>query len=464
MGEPFELTLSEAAGRIADRELSPSELLGSALERIAAIDDRVGAFVEVMSAEARAAAKEADVEIARSGPRGPLHGIPIALKDLYDVAGFRTGAGSSAREDHIATTDSTVTERLTRAGAIIVGKVRTHEFAYGSTTPGTRNPWTLRHIPGGSSGGSAAAVAAGMCTASMGTDTGGSIRGPAAHCGVTGLKPTYGRVPMRGIVPLAWTQDHAGPLARTARDAALVMNAIAGHDERDTASARVPVPDFTADLGAGVAGLTLGVPANLFFDGCHPDVAASARSAVEVLAQAGARVREVELPLADEIMAAHYTILAAEATAYHDRRLREPANGYGEDTAALLTAGRTIGAVDYITAQRLRTAVIRRWKEVFTTVDVLIAPTVSAPAARYGDDFVVYPDGHRESTLTAYARLNFPADFTGLPALSVPSGFSREGLPVGIQIIGRPFAEGTVLRVGHAHQVATDWCRRTPAL
>jgi aspartyl-tRNA(Asn)/glutamyl-tRNA(Gln) amidotransferase subunit A len=281
---------------------------------------------------------------------------------------------------------------------------------------------------------------------------------------VTGLKPTYGRVPVRGIVPLAWTEDHAGPLARTSRDAALLMNAIAGHDERDATSARVPVPDFTADLSTGVAGLTLGAPVNHFFEDCHPDVATAARSAIDVLVEAGARVRDVELPLADEIMAAHHTILAAEATAYHDRRLRESANGYGEDTAATLTAGRMITAVDYITAQRLRTAVARRWKEVFSTVDVLIAPTVSAPAARYGADVVVYPDGHREPVLTAYARLNFPADFTGLPALSVPSGFSREGLPVGIQIIGRPFDETTVLRVGHAHQVATDWCRRTPAL
>jgi aspartyl-tRNA(Asn)/glutamyl-tRNA(Gln) amidotransferase subunit A len=298
----------------------------------------------------------------------------------------------------------------------------------------------------------------------MGTDTGGSIRGPAAHCGVTGLKPTHGRVPVHGIVPLAWTQDHAGPLTRTVRDAALLMNVIAGHDKRDMASARVPVPDFTADLDTGVAGLTVGVPVNHFFDDCHPDVAASARSAVKVLGEAGARVREVDLPLAEEIMAAHYTILAAEASAYHDRYLRAPANGYGSDTAATLVAGRTISAVDYITAQRLRTEVRRRWKEVFAGFDVLIAPTVSAPAARYGDDFVVYPDGRRESTFTAYARLNFPADFTGLPALSVPSGFSREGLPVGIQIIGRPFDESTVLRVGHAYQAVTDWCRLAPVL
>jgi aspartyl-tRNA(Asn)/glutamyl-tRNA(Gln) amidotransferase subunit A len=460
--EPFQLTLTEAAARIAARELSPTELLDSVLARVAAVDDQVGAFVELMTAEARADAKEADAEIVRSGPRGPLHGIPIALKDLYDMAGVRTGAGSAAREDHVAASDSAVAERLRRAGAILFGKVRTHEFAFGSTTPGTRNPWTLRHIPGGSSGGSAAAVAARMCFASMGTDTGGSIRGPAAHCGVTGLKPTYGRVSMRGVVPLAWSQDHAGPIARTVSDVAAIMNAVAGYDGQDPVSADVPVPDFTAGLRSGVTGLTLGVPKNLFFDGCHPDVETSTRAAIGVLERAGARVREVTLPLAEEIMAAHYTILSAEATAYHRDQPYDPRHRYGEAIATLLNAGRTISATDYITAQRLRTAVIRHWRTVFAEVDVLVAPTVSAPAARYGENVVAYPDGRREPVLTAYARLNFPADFTGLPALSVPCGFTREGLPTGMQIIGRPFAEPTVLRVGYASEAAADWWSRTP--
>jgi aspartyl-tRNA(Asn)/glutamyl-tRNA(Gln) amidotransferase subunit A len=462
--EPYRLTLAEAAGCVARREVAPSELLESVLARIEAVDGEVGAFVGVAAGRAREVARAADRDIARDGPCGPLHGIPVAMKDLYDLAGQRTGAGSRARDGHVAGADSGVAERLRAAGANLFGKVRTHEFAYGSTTPGTRNPWTLRHIPGGSSGGSGAAVAARMCFASMGTDTGGSVRGPAAHCGVVGLKPTYGRVPVRGVVPLAWSQDHAGPLARTVTDVALMLNAVAGHDPGDPASADHPVPDFAAGHSASAAGLVVGVPVNHFFDDCHPDVAAAAREAITVLRDAGADVREVEVPLAGEILAAHYTILAAEATAYHDRALRRDGHGYGEAAAAMLHAGRAIRAVDYIQAQRLRTEVVRRWREVFRTVDVLVAPTVSAPAARYGEDAVAHPDGRRESVLTAYARLNFPADFTGLPALSVPCGFAREGVPVGIQIIGRPFEEATVLRAGYAYESATDWWRREPPL
>lgn len=462
--EPYQLTLTEAAAAVARREVAPSELLDSVLKRIDDIDVHVGAFVGLAVERARAQARAADDAVAKDGPSGPLHGIPIAMKDLYDMAGERTGAGSRERDGHVATIDSAVAERLRSAGAILFGKVRTHEFAFGSTTPGTRNPWTLRHIPGGSSGGSGAAVAARMCFASMGTDTGGSVRGPAAHCGVAGLKPTYGRVPVRGVVPLAWSQDHAGPLARTVGDVALVTNAVAGFDPADPASADEPVPDFTAGLDHGVTGLTVGIPANHFFTDCHPDVVAAARDAIAVLRDAGACVREVELPLAEEILAAHYTILAAEAVAYHDRALRRTGHGYGTATAAMLHAGRSITAADYIQAQRLRTEVIRRWREVFRTVDVLVAPTLAAPAARYGDDVVEFPDGRRESVATVYARLNFPADFTGLPALSVPCGFAREGLPVGIQIIGRPFEERTVLQVGRAYESATDWWRREPPL
>lgn len=461
---PFELTLAEAAASVSAGELSPVELLESVLGRVAAVDGRVGAFVEVMEDRARAAAREAAAEIVRRGPRGPLHGVPVAMKDLYDIAGLRTGAGSRSRDGHLATADSAVTERLVRAGAVMFGKVRTHEFAYGSATPGTRNPWTLRHVPGGSSGGSGAAVASRMAPVSMATDTGGSIRGPAAHCGVTGLKPTYGRVSMRGIVPLAWSQDHAGPIARTARDVALVMNAVAGHDARDPACARVPVPDFTAELHGGAAGLTLGVPSEFFFDDCHPDVEARVREAIEALRDAGARVREVVPPMAGDVFPAHMTIMAAEAAAFHADRPHRPDAGYGEALAATLAAGRLIPAADYIAAQRLRTEAVRRWRGLFDEVDLLVAPAVAAPAARYGEDVVRLPDGRTEPVLTANARLNFPADFTGLPSLSVPCGFTREGLPVGLQIIGRPFGEPEVLRLGHAHQEITDWAARAPGL
>ncbi|TDD87977.1 amidase [Actinomadura darangshiensis] len=452
--QPFELTLAEAAASISAGQLSPAELLESVLGRVAAVDGRVGAFVEVMADRARAAAREAGAEIVRRGPRGPLHGVPVAMKDLYDIAGLRTGAGSRARDGHLATADSAVTERLAGAGAVLFGKVRTHEFAYGSATPGTRNPWTLQHVPGGSSGGSGAAVAARMAPVSMATDTGGSIRGPAAHCGVTGLKPTYGLVPMRGVVPLAWSQDHAGPIARTAEDIALVMNAVTGPD----------APDFTARLRGGAAGLTLGVPSAFFFDDCHPDVEALVREAIAALRDAGARVREVRPPMVEDVFPAHMTIMAAEAAAFHGDHPHRPGGGYGEALAATLAAGRMIPATDYIQAQRLRTEVVRRWRGLFDEVDVLVAPAVAAPAARYGEDVVRFPDGCVEPVLTANARLNFPADFTGLPSLSVPCGFTREGLPAGLQIIGRPRGEPEVLRLGHAHQEITDWARRAPGL
>ncbi|MWA03498.1 Asp-tRNA(Asn)/Glu-tRNA(Gln) amidotransferase GatCAB subunit A [Actinomadura sp. LD22] len=462
--EPFELALAEAAASIAARELSPVELLESVLARVAAVDGSVGAFVELMEDRARAAARQAQEEIVRAGPRGPLHGVPVTLKDLYDIAGLRTGAGSRARDGHVATADAAVTERLTRAGAVLFGRVRTHEFALGSTTPGTRNPWTLRHVPGGSSGGSAAAVAARMGPVSMGTDTGGSIRGPAAHCGVSGLKPTYGRVSTRGVVPLAWSQDHAGPIARTAEDVALVMNAVAGPDPHDPACADAAAPDFTARLHRGAAGLTLGVPSAFFFDDCHPDVEARVREAIAALRDAGARVREVVPPMAEAIFAAHMTILAAEAAAFHGDRPHRPGSGYGEGLTATLAAARLIPATDYVTAQRLRTEVVRRWRGLFGQVDLLVAPAVAAPAARYGENTVRFPDGRTEPVLTANARLNFPADFTGFPSLSVPCGFTRERLPVGLQIIGPPFSEPEVLRLGHAYQQVTDWARRAPDL
>jgi len=462
--EPFQMTLTEAAQRIATTELSPSELLESVLARIADADGRVGAFVELMSDSARASAREADREIVRGRLRGPLHGIPVSVKDLYDIADVPTSAGSPVRAATVAECDSAVVERLRHAGAILVGKTRTHEFAFGYTTPGTRNPWNLGHIAGGSSGGSAAAVAARLCFMSMGTDTGGSIRQPAAHCGVVGFKPTYGRVSMRGVAPLAGSFDHAGPLARTVADVAVTMDAIAGYDARDPASAQVEIPDFTGALRSGLEQVTVGIPANLFFDGCHPEVEAAVRAAIDVLRVMGARLREVDVPLAKEITEAHLTMMMAEAAACHRVRLRDQPDRYTDKVRANFMLGLGVPAVDYLAAQRTRRAVIAGWLQAFTGIDALIAPTSSAPAAAVDAETITFPDGSEEALVPAYSRCAFPADFTGFPSLSVPCGFTGDGLPIGMQIIGRPFSDTTVLHIGNSYQSSVGWSRREPNL
>jgi aspartyl-tRNA(Asn)/glutamyl-tRNA(Gln) amidotransferase subunit A len=462
--EPFQLGLAEGAEAIARKELSASELLESVLERIAAVDPRVGAFVNVTEASARQAAATADTEIHQTGPRSPLHGIPVSLKDLYDVEGLPTGAGSRARDGHLAERDSVVAQRLSAGGAVLLGKVHCHEFAYGATTPATRNPWALGHIAGGSSGGSAAAVAAGMGMASMGTDTGGSIRCPAAECGIVGLKPTYGRIPLAGVVPLSWSLDHAGPLTRSVRDTALLTAAIAGHHPDDSSSSDRPVPDLLADLEHGVEGLTIGVPANLFFDHCHPDVEAAVQAAIGALAAQGARPVEVTVPMAEQTVAAHFVIMAAEASAYHRSGLERFPELYGPDIAESLRAGEAIPATDYIDAIRTRTLVLRAWRDLFAGIDVLIAPTLPIPAPVHGAEMVEYPDGTQESIHGAHFRNAFPADYTGYPALSVPCGFTRDILPIGLQVIGRPYQEATVLRVGRCYEAIAAWPCLAPDL
>lgn len=467
MTAPHDLTLADAAGKIARRELSPVELVESVLARIQAADPKLNAFVTVTADIARAAAKEAERAVVAGGPRplGPLHGVPVSLKDLYDVAGVRTTAGSRLRENEPpAVRDSAVAERLRAAGAIIVGKTQTHEFAYGMYTPTTHNPWNLDRSPGGSSGGAGAAVAAGMSMAGMGTDTGGSVRIPAALCGITGLKPTYGRVSRRGVVPLSWSLDHAGPLTRTVRDAALVMNAIAGPDPGDAATVDVPVPDCTDGLDLGVAGMTLGVPATHFFEAVDPEIVPVVRAAIDVLEAAGARLREVTLPLVEYAVAAEGAILSAEAYAYHRRDLRDRPQLYTDQVRARLTGGEKVSGADYVTAQRLRGALRDAWRDAFDGIDALVAPTLGGPAGLFGENEVHYTDGRVKTTSAAYAPQVYPANMTGLPALTVPCGFTGDAMPIGLQIIGRPFAEPTVLRVGRAYEAATDWAGRRPML
>ncbi|AZQ75127.1 amidase [Streptomyces luteoverticillatus] len=437
--EPYELSLAEAAGAIAAGGLSPTELTGSVLARIDAVEPRLNAYVEVLADAARRDAAAAEREIAAGRRRGPLHGVPMALKDLIDVAGLPTTASSRVREHHVAERDSTVAARLAEAGAVLLGKTHTHEFAYGLTTPQTRNARAADRVAGGSSGGSAVAVAAGTATFALGTDTGGSIRVPAALNGVVGLKPTYGLVPVDGVVPLSWSLDHVGPLTRTVGDAGLVLAALTGRE--------APAP-------GGVAGVRVGVPRNHYFERVTPEAAKAVRAATARLADLGARLVDVEIPMADHIQGTQWGLMVPEASSVHEETLRTSLELYTPDVRLLLEAGEHVLAGDYLRAQRARALMRQEWARLFAEVDVVAAPTVPMVAARADQPAVAWPDGTIETVSDAYVRLSAPANITGAPALSLPVGVDGAGLPIGMQLIGRPFGEATVLDVGRAVEEA----------
>lgn len=462
--QPYELTLTEASARIASGELAPRELTESALARIEAVEERVHAFATVTAEIALAQADRATAEIARGNYRGPLHGIPVGIKDLMNTAGTATTASSKVRAQFVPDADAAVVEAVGRAGMVMVGKTHTHEFAYGGVTPTTRNPWDLERMAGGSSGGSAAAVGYGGVLAALGSDTGGSIRIPASFCGTVGLKPTFGRVSRVGVASLAWSLDTVGPLTRNVTDAALVLNAIAGHDPRDPGSARTPVPDFTEGLEDGVDGLRIGIPTNFFTEDLDGETDAAVAAAVRVLEGLGAVVVPVVIPQAEHLGAVITGIMMPEASAYHRRALRETPELFTEEVRSLLEVGETILATDYIDALRFRQSMKDAWKDMMRTVDVVVAPTVLTPALPAQDTERFRPDGTSEDANVEFGRLSIPANLLGLPSLQVPCGFSAAGLPLGVQIMGRPFAEQTVLAVGRAYELATDTVGRIAPL
>ncbi|MEE6177705.1 amidase [Mycobacterium sp. 050134] len=455
--EPFELTLAAAAQEIRAKALSPVELTESVLARIAAVNPQINAFSNVTVELAARAATRAEREIAAGRYCGPLHGIPVGVKEIYDMAGVPSTSSSRVRADHIPDEDSVVVANLREAGAVVVGRTHSDEFALGVVTPQTHNPWRPDRIAGGSSGGSAAAVAVGACVLGLGSDTAGSIRIPAALCGTVGLKPTYGRVSLTGITPLAFSLDHAGPLTRTVEDAALAMNVMAGYDPRDPGSVDVGVPDFSACLGREVAGMTAGVPVNFFTEHVDSEVRIAVEAACARLAALGMRLREARLPMADEVMPTQFGIMLPEAASYHEQMLREHGDHYTDDVRQALRAGGSVSATDYLRAQRKRVLIRQQWRELFDDIDVLIVPTVPVVAMDAGKPEASWPDGVIEGPVEAYIRFCAPGNLTGLPALSVPCGFNRAGLPIGLQVVGRPFDEATVLGVGHAYQSAVDW-------
>lgn len=462
MSDILHLSATALGEKIKNRELSPVDAVEACLARIEATEPQLNAYVRVLADEARAAAKQAEEEIAAGHWRGPLHGVPVALKDLYDLADVPTTASSRVREDWMRDADSAAAERLKQAGAIILGKTHTHEFAYGVVTPTSRNPWDTERTPGGSSGGSGATVASSGAFMAMGSDTGGSIRIPAGLCGTVGLKPTFGRVSRAGITSLAWGLDHAGPLTRTVEDAATCLQVLAGYDPRDPGSVDEPVPDYSAGLHDGIKGLRVGVPTNYFFDQLDEEVEAAVRKAYEQLESLGAELVDVALPMPEQLGAVEFAILLPEASDYHRQMLRDKSALYTDEVRVMLEAGEFVPATTYIRAQRVRNLLQQEFRKLYDHVDVIVAPTIAATAVTAGTKSITWPDGSEEPLISAYTRFAVPGNVTGLPCLSVPCGFSSEGLPIGFQAIGRPFDEATVLRLGAAYEAATDWHTRRP--
>jgi aspartyl-tRNA(Asn)/glutamyl-tRNA(Gln) amidotransferase subunit A len=460
------LTLTGAARLLRARKLSSTELTRACLDRIQRLDGTLKAFITVTADLALAQARRADREIAKRAYRGPLHGIPVTLKDIYCTKGIRTTAGSKILRDFVPSADATATARLAAAGAVLVGKTNLHEFAAGVTTDnphfGTcQNPWKLGYIPGGSSGGSAAAVAAGLGLASLGSDTGGSIRIPASFCGIVGHKPTYGLVPRTGILPESWSLDHGGPLTRTVADAAVVLQAIAGHDPRDPSSARVRVPNLQRALRRDLEGVRVGVPAHYYFDVIDPEVERLVRGAIDQLRKLGASVVEVKIPGVEAALDTCFVVAWAEAAHYHRRWLLTRPQDYGADVGTLLKGALLYLASDYLQAQRVRARIRHSLREVFRRVDVLVSPTAPLPATPIGR-LEVSLKGRTVSVLDVGARLTCVANLTGEPACSVPCGFTRAGLPVGLMVHGPVFADAKVLRVAHAYEQACGWTAHFP--
>ena len=460
-------SIAQAASRLAAREISATELTRAYLERIERLNPSINAFVTVTAERALADARRADSEMAVGEYRGPLHGIPIGLKDLYETAGIRTTVGSRIFAEYVPEKDSTAARRLREAGAVLLGKTNTHEFAWGTTTNNphfgaTHNPWDLARIPGGSSGGSGAAIAASLAAGTLGTDTGGSIRIPAALCGCVGLKPTFGRVSKAGVFPMSWAFDHPGPITQTVEDATIMLGAIAGYDAADFATVPMPVPDYRASLTGDVRGLRVGVQRAMFFELLDDEVRAAVEAAIATFSGLGTHVREVDSGVTRELVSTAWQLVNAESQAYHQQAFAERPGDFGADLQAILK----LPLPDTLGLSRSYRAsydVKEAFQGLFEAIDVLVVPTCIGPALPIGQEMVEV-GGVTLSTGAVFASLTMPFNIAGLPALSLPCGFTANGLPIGLQIVGRPFDEATILRAAHAYEQATDWHTRRPVL
>jgi aspartyl-tRNA(Asn)/glutamyl-tRNA(Gln) amidotransferase subunit A len=456
MMDTQDLSIAEMGQALRAGTVTAQQLARDALARIAARDPALQAFLLVTETRALEDARRADEELQAGRDRGPLHGIPYALKDIYDTAGIRTTCHSKLRVDHVPTADSVVAARLNDAGGVLLGKLATHEFAIGGPSfdlpfPPSRNPWNPQHITGGSSSGSATAIAARMVRMAMGSDTGGSIRGPAAWCGLVGIKPTYGRVSRRGVFPLSWTLDHCGPLSRSVEDAAITVQVLAGHDPQDSASADVPVPDYRAGLMRGVGGLRIGVPRAFFATApaAMPAVIAGIDRTIALLRDAGATVEDVMLPDYALFSAAGRVIMMAEAFAIHQADMQNRLLDYGEITANRFVLGAAITAADYINALRARRELTDAVNAMLGRYDALLTASALNTAPRF--------DAAPDALSSASPMQTIPFNVTGHPAMSVPVGLAQSELPISVQIVGRPFDEAMVFRIGQAIEQLSAW-------
>jgi aspartyl-tRNA(Asn)/glutamyl-tRNA(Gln) amidotransferase subunit A len=449
-------SLATLSRELRERRLSPVEVVKTLLARIES--DETNAFITVTAERALEEASLAEREITAGRHNGPLHGVPIALKDLIFTRDVRTTMASDFFAEHVPDRSATVARRLEDAGSVLIGKTNTHEFAYGPTGDRsffgpTRNPHDTGKITGGSSGGSGAAVAAGLCYGALGSDTGGSIRIPAALCGVVGMKPTFGRVSKTGVFPLAWSLDHVGPITRTVEDNALMLNALAGHDPEDLYSADLASEDFARDLERGAQGAAIGVPSSFYFEHLDGEVEERVNEAVEVFASLGTEIREVEVPHLWDTLHAQRLVLAAEAYAVHEERLETNPDRFDDHGLERLLNGENLKAYRYANAQQRKLRSRREFANVLREVDVLLTPTVPIPAPEIGQRETTI-DGYEEAVYSALTRLTGPTNLNGLPSLSIPCGTTTSGLPVGLQLIGRPFDEATLYRFGRAHELA----------
>jgi aspartyl-tRNA(Asn)/glutamyl-tRNA(Gln) amidotransferase subunit A len=457
-------SLTGLSRELLARRLSPVEVVRALLGRIEA--DETNSFVTVTGERALERASLAEREILAGHHKGPLHGIPVALKDIIYTRGIRTTMGSAHYSRHIPGHSATVARKLEDAGSILIGKTNTHEFAYGPTGDRsyfgpTLNPHDTRRITGGSSGGSGAAVATNLCYGALGSDTGGSIRIPAALCGTVGMKPTFGRVSKSGVFPLSWTLDHVGPITRTVEDNALMLNVLDGHDPEDPYSVDRPTEDFARDLRRGLRGASIGLPMSFYFDHVEEEVGTRVREAMEVFRSLGAEVREVEIPNLWDTLHAQRLILGAEAYAVHEERLENDPETFGEEVSERLMDGERPKAYRYANARRRGVLATHEFDRALQSVGVLLTPTLPITATDIGQREVSIGD-YEESIRSALTRYTGPTDLTGHPSLSVPCGLTGSGLPVGMQLIGRPFDEVTLYRFGSAYERTTAGEPTTP--
>lgn len=461
------LSIAQLGEELRKGTLSPVEATQAYLDRIGSLDAKLNSYLTVTGERALQEAQAAEAAMRQGRYLGPLHGIPLAHKDIVATNGIATTCASKVLKDNVPNHDAATIERLTAAGSVLLGKLNMNEFA--TISPSTyfgrvNNPWALERNPGGSSSGSGAAVVAGLCAGSLGTDTGGSIRIPAAFCGIVGLKATHGRISLYGVTPLAWSLDHVGPMTRTVKDAALMLQALAGHDPRDFGSSEAPVSDYTAKLTGEIKGLTLGIPARFFPEHTDPEVKTAFDAAVQTLAGLGARIEEVTLPALDDAWTRiALPILNGEANAWHAPYLSRQAEDYGPTVRKFLERGKGTLASDYVNAQHAKAQFRRDMLAACAKVDVLLTPGELIPPPPH-DARSVTINGREVSLMAALISATCPFNLTGQPALTVPCGFNAAGLPLALQIVGKPFDEATVLQVGHAYETHTSWHERRPSL